>query len=61
MSHAATPTMQTLAFQVDLPIVETGASLSMFEEFATYSGLAMKDLLEVVIPARTVIERNRRP
>jgi len=32
----------------------------MLEEFASYSGLALKDLLEVVIPARTLKHRRQR-
>ena len=32
----------------------------MLEEFSAYSGIAVKDLLEVVIPARTLKHRRAR-
>jgi putative toxin-antitoxin system antitoxin component (TIGR02293 family) len=32
----------------------------MLEEFSAYSGIALKDLLEVVIPARTLKHRRQR-
>jgi putative toxin-antitoxin system antitoxin component (TIGR02293 family) len=32
----------------------------MLEEFEAYSGLALKDLLEIVIPARTLKHRRQR-
>jgi len=32
----------------------------MLEEFSAYSGIAIKDLLEVVIPARTLKHRRAR-
>lgn len=34
--------------------------LATLEEFAAYSGFAMKDLLEVVIPLRTLKHRRQR-
>lgn len=40
-------------FQLSWATVEKGVPLSALEEFETHSGLAVKDLLEVVIPARS--------
>lgn len=47
-------------FSFDWREVERGIPLSALEEFAAYSGFAMKDLLEVVIPARTLKHRRQR-
>src|SRR5580658_7771131 len=49
-----------LEFQPDWREVERGLPLSKLEEFAAYSGFALKDLLEVVIPARTLKHRRQR-
>jgi putative toxin-antitoxin system antitoxin component (TIGR02293 family) len=48
------------AFQYDWREVERGLPLGVLEEFSTYSGFAMKDLLEVVIPLRTLKHRRQR-
>ncbi|MGB6744392.1 MAG: antitoxin Xre-like helix-turn-helix domain-containing protein [Terracidiphilus sp.] len=48
------------AFQINWEAVEKGVPLSALEKFATYSGFAMKDLLEVVIPLRTLKHRRER-
>jgi putative toxin-antitoxin system antitoxin component (TIGR02293 family) len=47
-------------FTFDWKAVERGVPLSALEEFAAYSGVAMKDLLEVVIPPRTLKHRKQR-
>src|SRR5579859_2103966 len=61
MAHAAlisTPTAEKFAF--DWKQVEKGIPLSALEEFASYSGFSMRDLLEVVIPLRTLKHRRQR-
>jgi len=40
--------------------VERGLPLSALEQFSAYSGIALKDLLGVVIPARTLKHRRQR-
>lgn len=47
-------------FQPDWREVERGLPISKLEEFSAYSGFAIKDLLEVVIPARTLKHRRQR-
>jgi putative toxin-antitoxin system antitoxin component (TIGR02293 family) len=47
-------------FQPDWREVERGLPISVLEEFSAYSGFALKDLLEVVIPARTLKHRRQR-
>ena len=47
-------------FQHNWREVERGLPISRLEEFATYSGFTLKDLLEVVIPARTLKHRRQR-
>lgn len=47
-------------FQPDWREVERGLPISRLEEFSAYSGFALKDLLEVVIPARTLKHRRQR-
>jgi putative toxin-antitoxin system antitoxin component (TIGR02293 family) len=44
----------------DWKAVERGLPLSALEGFCAVSGLALKDLLEVVIPARTLKHRRQR-
>ena len=44
----------------DWKAVERGLPLSALEEFCAISGLALRDLLEVVIPARTLKHRRQR-
>ena len=53
---AATPQV----FRLDWEAANQGVPLSALEEFAAYSGIAVKDLLEVVIPARTLKHRRQR-
>ena len=47
-------------FRPDWREVERGLPISKLEEFSAYSGFALKDLLEVVIPARTLKHRRQR-
>jgi len=69
MAHGAViPSPETLPaphvvdsrFHFDWRQVEAGLPLATLEEFAAYSGFAMKDLLEVVIPLRTLKHRRQR-
>src|ERR1035441_3404695 len=57
---AAVPVVEPPAFQFDWREIERGLPLSMLEEFSAYSGIAVKDLLKVVIPARTLKHRRQR-
>lgn len=54
------PEAKASAFQFDWRQVERGLPLATLEEFAAYSGFAMKELLEVVIPLRTLKHRRQR-
>ena len=47
-------------FNFDWRQVEAGLPLATLEEFVAYSGFPMKDLLEVVIPLRTLKHRRQR-
>ncbi len=47
-------------FQFDWNDIERGLPLSILDEFSAYSGIAVKDLLEVVIPPRTLKHRKER-
>jgi putative toxin-antitoxin system antitoxin component (TIGR02293 family) len=60
MSAAAANPVSPRPFSFDWKAVEQGVPLSALEGFATYSGLSMKDLLEVVIPLRTLKHRRQR-
>jgi putative toxin-antitoxin system antitoxin component (TIGR02293 family) len=57
---AATNAVSPRPFQFDWRAVEQGVPLSALEGFAEYSGFALKDLLEVVIPPRTLKHRRQR-
>jgi putative toxin-antitoxin system antitoxin component (TIGR02293 family) len=50
----------TPVFQPDLELMEKGVPLSALDEFTAHSGISLKDLLEVVIPARTLKHRRQR-
>jgi putative toxin-antitoxin system antitoxin component (TIGR02293 family) len=50
----------SLAFNFDWRQVEQGLPLATLDEFAAYSGFVMKNLLEVVIPLRTLKHRRQR-
>ena len=57
---AAIPVAPSPAFQFDWREVERGLPVSTLEEFSAYSSIPVKDLLEVVIPARTLKHRRQR-
>jgi len=57
---AAVPVVSPPPFTFDWREIERGLPLSTLEEFSAYSGIAVKDLLEVVIPARTLKHRRQR-
>ena len=57
---AAIPVVSPPPFTFDWREIERGLPLSTLEEFSAYSGIAVKDLLEVVIPARTLKHRRQR-
>jgi putative toxin-antitoxin system antitoxin component (TIGR02293 family) len=48
------------AFALSWRDIERGVPITLLEEFSAYSGFAMKDLLDVVIPARTLKHRRQR-
>ena len=47
-------------FTFDWRDVNRGLPLSTLEEFSAYSGIPMKNLLEVVVPPRTLKHRRQR-
>jgi len=51
---------QSPAFALSWLDIEHGVPLRALEDFSIYSGLPLKDLLEVVIPARTLKHRRQR-
>jgi putative toxin-antitoxin system antitoxin component (TIGR02293 family) len=57
---AAIPAVSPPPFTFDWREIERGLPLSTLEEFSAYSGIPVKDLLEVVIPARTLKHRRQR-
>jgi putative toxin-antitoxin system antitoxin component (TIGR02293 family) len=57
---AAVPVVSPPPFTFDWREIECGLPLSTLEEFSAYSGIAVKELLEVVIPARTLKHRRQR-
>ncbi len=61
MSQAvATSAVSPAPFVFDWREIERGLPLSTLEEFSAYSGISVKDLLEVVIPPRTFKHRRQR-
>ncbi len=60
MSQAAYLPASPPPFAFDWKDVERGLPLSTLDEFSAYSGIPVKDLLEVVIPARTLKHRRQR-
>jgi putative toxin-antitoxin system antitoxin component (TIGR02293 family) len=57
---AVIPVVSPPPFTFDWREIERGLPLSTLEEFSAYSGIAVKDLLEVVIPARTLKHRRQK-
>jgi putative toxin-antitoxin system antitoxin component (TIGR02293 family) len=61
MSQVSTAALEpSPAFALSWRDIERGLPITLLEEFSAYSGLAIKDLLEVVIPARTLKHRRQR-
>jgi putative toxin-antitoxin system antitoxin component (TIGR02293 family) len=61
MSQAATIALEpSPAFALSWRDIERGVPITLLEEFSTYSGIALKELLEVVIPPRTLKHRRQR-
>jgi putative toxin-antitoxin system antitoxin component (TIGR02293 family) len=56
----ANPVSSPPVFHLDWAAANQGVPLSALEDFAAYSGIAVKDLLEIVIPARTLKHRRQR-
>jgi putative toxin-antitoxin system antitoxin component (TIGR02293 family) len=57
---AANPVASPPPFTFDWREIERGLPLSTLEEFSAYSGIAVKELLEVVIPPRTLKHRRQK-
>lgn len=57
---AAVQLVSSPAFAFDWREIERGIPITMLEKFSAYSGIAVKDLLEIVIPARTLKHRRQR-
>ncbi len=60
MSQAAYLPASPPPFAFDWKEVERGLPLSKLDEFSAYSGIPVKDLLEAVIPPRTLKHRRQR-
>ncbi|MGO9794618.1 MAG: antitoxin Xre-like helix-turn-helix domain-containing protein [Terracidiphilus sp.] len=60
MGESTSIPVQPPMLQFDLRAVENGVPLSALPKFAAYSGFELSDLLEVVIPARTLKHRRER-
>lgn len=61
MSQAvAIPVTPPPVFKLDWEAARQGVPLTALEEFATYSGFEMKDLLDVVINPRTLKHRRQK-
>jgi putative toxin-antitoxin system antitoxin component (TIGR02293 family) len=59
-SATASSTLVPAAFHYDWRQVERGLPLTALEDFAAYSGIDLKAILEVVIPLRTLKHRRQR-
>lgn len=60
MSQSAVILASPPPFTYDWRDIERGLPLSAIDEFSAYSGIPVKDLLEVVIPPRTLKHRRQR-
>jgi putative toxin-antitoxin system antitoxin component (TIGR02293 family) len=61
MTETATVTLEpSPAFAFSWLDIAHGVPLRALEDFSIYSGLTLKDLLEVIIPARTLKHRRQR-
>ena len=59
-AKSAPPQAPIPALHLDLEAVESGIPLATMAEFASASGVPLKDLHEIVIPARTLKHRRAR-
>jgi putative toxin-antitoxin system antitoxin component (TIGR02293 family) len=57
--HAVVPTLAS-ALNVTLDTIESGVSLDTMANFLSASGLELKDIYDIVIPARTLKHRRAR-
>jgi putative toxin-antitoxin system antitoxin component (TIGR02293 family) len=61
MSQAATIALEpSPAFAFSWRDIERGVPITLLEEFSAYSGISIKDLMDVVIPPRTLKHRRQR-
>jgi putative toxin-antitoxin system antitoxin component (TIGR02293 family) len=60
MSQSAAIPVSPPPFSFDWRAIERGLPLKTLDEFSAYSGIPVKSLLEVVIPARTLKHRRQR-
>jgi putative toxin-antitoxin system antitoxin component (TIGR02293 family) len=60
MSQTAVAPLSPPPFSFDWREIERGLPVETVEEFSTYSGVPMKNLLEVVIPLRTLKHRRQK-
>jgi putative toxin-antitoxin system antitoxin component (TIGR02293 family) len=60
MSEASAVPASPPPFTFDWREIERGLPLKTLDEFSAYSGIPMKSMLEVVIPARTLKHRRQR-
>ncbi len=60
MGQAATALPSPPPFNFDWREIERGLPLKTLDEFSAYSGIAVRDLMDVVIPARTLKHRRQR-
>jgi putative toxin-antitoxin system antitoxin component (TIGR02293 family) len=60
MSEGAAIPTSPPPFTYDWRDIERGLPLTAIEEFSAYSGIPVKELLEVVIPPRTLKHRRQR-
>jgi putative toxin-antitoxin system antitoxin component (TIGR02293 family) len=57
---AVAPTPSNTAFRLGLADIERGVPLATLDQFSGYSGIPLKDILEAVIPLRTLKHRRER-
>jgi putative toxin-antitoxin system antitoxin component (TIGR02293 family) len=60
MSEASAVPASPPPFTFDWREIERGLPLRTLDDFSAYSGIPMKSMLEVVIPARTLKHRRQR-
>jgi putative toxin-antitoxin system antitoxin component (TIGR02293 family) len=60
MAQTVTLPLSPPPFSFDWREIERGLPLKKLDEFSAYSGIAVKDLMDVVIPARTLKHRRQK-